>query len=162
MTSTTAAVEEFLFEEADLLDSWKLEEWKSLMTEDAHYFVPPIGVPAAEALSSDTTLFVIADDREALDARIERLGGKAAWCESPRSNLRRMVSNVRVLEESDDEVSATANFCVYRVRRTDITTYVGQYRYVLKRVGPSFRIKRKTVLLDLDVLRGQGGLGIIL
>ena len=39
---------------------------------------------------------------------------------------------------------------------------IGQYRYVLKRAGESFRIKRKTVLLDLDVLRGQGGLGIIL
>jgi p-cumate 2,3-dioxygenase beta subunit len=162
MTSTTAAVEKFLFEEAELLDNWKLDQWKTLMTEDAHYSVPPIGVPGAEALSSDTTLFVTADDREALDARVERLSGKAAWCESPRSNLRRMVSNVRVLEENDDEVSVAANFCVYRVRRADITTYIGQYRYVLKRAGASFRIKRKTVLLDLDVLRGQGGLGIIL
>jgi 3-phenylpropionate/cinnamic acid dioxygenase small subunit len=132
------------------------------MTEDAHYSVPPIGVPGAEALSSDTTLFVTADDREALDVRVERLSGKAAWCESPRSNPRRMVSNVRVLDEQGDEVSAVANFCVYRVRRADITTYIGQYRYVLQPAGTSFRIKRKTVLLDLDVFRGQGGLGIIL
>ena len=162
MTDATAAVEKFLFEEAELLDNWKLDQWKALMTEDAHYSVPPIGVPGAEALSSDTTLFVTADDREALDARVERLTGKAAWCESPCSNLRRMVSNVRVLEENGDEVSVAANFCVYRVRRADITMYIGQYRYVLKRAGESFRIKRKTVLLDLDVLRGQGGLGIIL
>lgn len=158
----TAAVARFLYDEAELLDRWQLAEWEALLTDDARYEVPPLGVPGGEALSSDATLFVIADDRAALAARIERLNGKAAWAELPRSNLRHQVSNVRVLAERGDELDVRANFCVHRVRRADLTTYVGQYRYTLRRNGDSFRIRRKTVLLDIEVLRGQGGLGIIL
>ena len=34
------AVEHFLFEEAALLDNWRLEEWLALFTEDCLYVVP--------------------------------------------------------------------------------------------------------------------------
>jgi p-cumate 2,3-dioxygenase beta subunit len=155
-------IERFLFDEAELLDRWKLAEWGQLLTDDAEYTVPPIGAAEGESLSPDTTLFVIADDREMLHARIERLAGKSAYCESPRSNLRHLLSNIRVLAEEDDELAVSANFCVYRVRRGEVTQYIGQYHYRLRRAGASFRIKRKSVLLDIDVLRGQGGLGFIL
>jgi p-cumate 2,3-dioxygenase subunit beta len=160
--TTQQAVERFLFDEAELLDRWKLAEWSRLLTDDAQYLVPPIGAVAGESLSADTTLFVIADDREMLSARVERLSGKSAYCESPRSNLRHLLSNIRVLSEEGDELAVSANFCVYRVRRAEVTQYIGQYRYRLRRTGASFRIKRKSVLLDIDVLRGQGGLGFIL
>lgn len=162
MSDLSDAVERFLFDEAELLDRWQLVDWEKLLTPDMRYLVPPLGVENAHDLSSDTTLFVIADDRAALAARIERLSGKAAWCEQPRSRLRRMISNVRILGEAAGELEVSANFCVYRVRRTEITDYVGQYRYRLLRDGLTFRIRCKTVLLDIDVLRGQGGLGIIL
>ncbi|MFA5631545.1 MAG: aromatic-ring-hydroxylating dioxygenase subunit beta [Porticoccaceae bacterium] len=156
------SVEKFLFEEADLLDRWQLNDWEALLTDDAEYLVPPIGLKDIEETSYDTTLFIIADDRAMLGARVERMSGKNAYCENPRSNIRHLVSNVRVLEESGDTLSAVANFCVYRVRRSQITQYMGQYRYLLKRDGDSFRIRRKTAYLDLDALAGQGGLGFIL
>ena len=37
-----AAVEHFLFEEAELLDSWRLNEWVELFTEDAISHVPAL------------------------------------------------------------------------------------------------------------------------
>ncbi|MFA5677565.1 MAG: aromatic-ring-hydroxylating dioxygenase subunit beta [Pseudomonas sp.] len=155
-------VEKFLFEEADLLDRWQLNDWEALLTDDAEYLVPPIGLKDIEETAYDTTLFIIADDRAMLAARVERMSGKSAYCENPRSNIRHLVSNVRILEENGDTLSVVANFCIYRVRRSQITQYMGQYRYLLKRDGDSFRIRRKTAYLDLDALAGQGGLGFIL
>ena len=46
-----AEIEDFLFHEADLLDNWRLDEWLSLMTEDAAYFVPPNDRPDADHAS---------------------------------------------------------------------------------------------------------------
>lgn len=160
--SLKETVERFLFDEAEMLDRWELADWQRLLTDDAEYLIPPIGLSEAESMTADNTLFVIADNRAGIDARITRMSGKANWAESPRSNLRRIVGNVRVLEDTGTEVSASANFCVWRIRRGDITEYIGQYRYRLLREGDSFRIRRKTVLLDIDVLRGQGGVGVIL
>jgi p-cumate 2,3-dioxygenase beta subunit len=45
---TRAEVEDFLYEEAALLDEWKLAEWHALFTEDATYRVPSTDVPEAE------------------------------------------------------------------------------------------------------------------
>jgi p-cumate 2,3-dioxygenase subunit beta len=160
--SLKESVERFLFDEAELLDQWRFAEWESLLTDDAEYLVPPIGVADGETLSHENTLFVIADDRAMLAARIERMSGKAAYCEMPRSNVRHLVSNVRILASDGNSVTVGANFSVYRVRRAELTQYIGRYRYRLQRAGRSFRIRSKTVLLDIDVLRGQGGLGIIL
>lgn len=162
MLSLKDTVENFLFEEADLLDRWDLPAWEKLLTDDAEYMIPPIGVPGAEKMSNATSLFVIADDRAMIAARIERLSGKTAFCEQPRSNMRHLIGNVRILSDQDGVVKAKANVCVYRIRRADITPYIGQVYYDLVRSGSSFKIKRKTVALDIDVLRGQGGLGIIL
>jgi p-cumate 2,3-dioxygenase beta subunit len=155
-------VERFLYEEAELIDRWKLNEWEALFTRDGEYLIPPIGMPDAENASHDSTLFVIADDRDALAARVERLSGKSVFAEMPRSNLRHMISNVRIEAEEGDELSVAANFVVYRVRRADITTYIGQFRYRLLRSGESFKIRRKTVLLDIEALKGQGGVSFIL
>jgi p-cumate 2,3-dioxygenase subunit beta len=38
---TRAQVEDFLYYEAALLDAWKLDEWQTLLTDDAAYYVPP-------------------------------------------------------------------------------------------------------------------------
>lgn len=154
--------EAFLFEEADLLDDWKLAEWEALLADDAIYMVPPIGVENSLDLSSDAVMFVVADDREMLAARVKRMLGRVAFAELPRSRLRRTVTNVRVLAVEEDELVVGSNVVVYRVRRAEVTTFIGKYRHRLRRAGDSFRIVEKWVALDIDVLRGQGGISFIL
>lgn len=155
-------VEAFLFAEADLLDEWRLDAWEALLTDDARYLVPPIGVPGNDKLEPDTTLFIAMDDREMLAARVGRMMGKTAYAEQPRSNIRHMISNLRILSAEGDDVRTSANFCVYRIRRAEIVTFVGRYLHTLVKSGDSFKIKEKRACLDIDVLRGQGGLSIIL
>jgi len=162
MLSLKDRVERFLFDEADLLDRWKLAEWEKLLTDDARYLVPPIGYPDAETSEPGTTLFIVADNRAMIAARIERLLGKAAFSESPRSVIRHMIANVRIMSDDGRELEVKSNFTIYRVRRANITTYMGQGTHRLIRHGDSFRIRQKSLLLDLDVLKGQGGLSIIL
>ena len=65
-----AEIEDFLFYEADLLDTWKLDEWLTLLTDDAAYYVPPNDRPDAD---HRFTLFTIADDIVRLRERVIRL-----------------------------------------------------------------------------------------
>jgi p-cumate 2,3-dioxygenase subunit beta len=157
---TRAEVEDFLYHEAALLDDWKLAEWEALLAADAAYYVPP-----NDQLESDhrSTLFLIADDRERIRQRIIRISDPNCHAEYPRSRTRRMISNVRILGVEGDLVSVTANFVCYRYRRYErIREYVGVYRYVLRRVGDSFRIKERRVLIDAHELGSLGSVSFIL
>ena len=57
---TRPEIEDFLFNEAALLDDWKLEEWLALFTDDARYLVPATDLP--KDAPPEGNLFYIADD----------------------------------------------------------------------------------------------------
>lgn len=154
--------EAFLYAEADLLDDWKLKEWEALLADDAIYKVPPIGSENPFELNSGSTMFICSDNREMLAARIVRQVGKHNWAENPHSRLRRLISNVQLIAVEGDEVVITSNVVIYRIRRSEVTNFVGKYRHRLRRVDSGFHIVEKIVALDIDVLRGQGGISIIL
>jgi p-cumate 2,3-dioxygenase beta subunit len=156
---TRGAVEEFLYDEAALLDEWRLEEWLSLFTEDATYSVPATDRPDAEP---GDTLFLIADDFSRLRSRVEQLLGKTAWSENPHSRTRRLIGNVRIRGSEDAEVRATSNFVVYRMRSDRVATYVGRYEHLLLRDGARLRIRGRRAILDLESLREVGGISFIL
>src|SRR5271163_1154982 len=113
---TRAQVEDFLFHEAALLDAWRLDDWLGLLTEDARYEVPSNDRPNADPAS---TLFMIADDIRRIRARVTRLKDKNAHAEYPPSRTRRMIANVRIVEQSAPELSVEANFVIYRFRRDE-------------------------------------------
>jgi len=156
---TRAEVEEFLYEEAALLDAWRLREWLGLLTDDATYEVPSTDMPDGDAR---TTLFLVADNRERLRSRVNQLLGKTAWAENPRSRTRRLITNVRVLDADGDTIRVTANFVVYRMRVEQVDTYVGRYEYTLVRHDGALRIRRRRAILDLEALRPHGKISIIL
>ena len=157
---TRAEVEDFLYQEAALLDEWKLKEWEALLTDDATYYVPP-----NDQLEGDhrSTLFLVADDRERIRQRIIRINDPNCHAEYPRSRTRRMISNVRILGVDGELVTVAANFVCYRYRRYErIREYVGAYRHILRRSGDSFRIKERRVLIDAHELGTLGSVSFIL
>jgi p-cumate 2,3-dioxygenase beta subunit len=158
-TITRAQVEDFLFHEADLLDTWQLEAWTELFTEDGEYLIPPTDVPDGDP-SRD--LFIVYDDRHRLGERARRLGKKGAHAEFPHSRTRHLITNVRVCE-SDGLVHATCNFVVYRSKGAVNDIYPGHSAYRL-RVQPdgTLRIREKRATLDVETLRPQGKVSIIL
>lgn len=157
---TRSEVEDFLFLEADLLDNWQLKEWLALYTKDAEYQVPSTDLP--KNADPDNNLFYIADDYMRLEQRVIRLGKKTMWSEYPRSKTRHLVSNVRVLGESDGNILVKAAFVVYRTKWEHTDAYVGSYEYSLRLEADGLKIRKKRCLLDLDGLRPQGRVSILL
>jgi p-cumate 2,3-dioxygenase beta subunit len=154
-------VEDFLYHEADLLDNWKLKEWLELYTKDAEYQVPSTDLP--RDASPTNSLFYIADDYMRLEQRVIRLGKKSMHSEYPRSKTRHVIGNVRVLGEQDGDIQVTAAFIVYRTKWGNSDVFVGSYDYRLRRAeGGGFLVRKKRCLLDLDGLRPQGRVSILL
>jgi p-cumate 2,3-dioxygenase beta subunit len=156
---TRATIEDFLYEEAALLDEWRLQEWLDLLTEDATYEVPSTDTPDGEAR---TTLFIIADNIERIRSRVRQLLGKSAWAENPPSRTRRLISNVRIREREGDTIRVTANFVVYRMRFELVDTYIGRYEYTLVWRNGALKIRHRRAILDLEALRPHGKVSIIL
>jgi p-cumate 2,3-dioxygenase beta subunit len=153
-------VEDFLYAEAELLDEWRLAEWLTLFTEDAVYQVPATDLD--DDAQPDDNLFYIADDHARLKERVIRLEKRGAHAEQPRSKTRHLVTNIRVSELPDGDVAARAAFVVYRAKGGLLDAFVGHSRYTLSPDGPSFRIRAKRCALDMDGLKPQGRISILL
>ena len=150
-------VEDFLYAEAAMLDAWQLDEWLALFAEVCRYVVPSTDLPDGDP---DRDVVLIDDDRELLEARVERLKSRFAYREYPWSRTRRLITNVRVREAGPD-LRVEANFAVHRFRHTS-GTYVGRYEYVLARSGDDLRIRSRRAVLDNESLDEHGAVSIIL
>ena len=159
-TVSRAEVEDLLYHEADLLDSWRLDDWLALLTDDACYYVPPNDKPDADPRFA---LFTIADDIVRLRERIIRLKDPNCHAEFPPSRTRRLIGNVRITSVDGDVISAAANFIVHRFRYNDLDrVFVGQYRYRLKRIGGKLKIAERRAILDEQQLGLLGSVSFIL
>jgi p-cumate 2,3-dioxygenase beta subunit len=157
---TRQQVEDFLYEEAALLDAWKLDDWLALLTDDAVYNVPSNDRPDAD---SKDTLFIIADDIRRIRARVTRLKDKSAHAEFPHSRTHRMISNVRILARDGSSLKVEANFCVHRFRRDgNVRPYVGHYRYELRVDAGKLKIARREAIIDSMELGAAGAVSFIL
>lgn len=151
--------EAFLFKEAALLDAWRLDEWAALFTDDGEYLIPATDAPDG---TPGTSLFLIYDDRHRLGERAKRLLKQTAHAEAPHSRTRHMISNVVVGENQETVTPVFCNFVVFRSRmeKTDIYPGHAEYRMVFGANG--LRIRSKKAILDVDVLRPQGKVSIII
>ncbi|HUN52800.1 MAG TPA: aromatic-ring-hydroxylating dioxygenase subunit beta [Candidatus Sulfotelmatobacter sp.] len=155
-----ADVEDFLFREAALLDSWKLLEWAELFTDDGEYLVPATDLPEGEP---GTSLFLIYDNRHRLAERAKRLLKKTAHAEFPHSRVRHLIGNVVLGPCQGGGLQVTCNFAVFRNRLDHADVFSGHSLYDLVIGGDAgYRIRRKRAVLDSDDLRRQGKLSIIL
>jgi p-cumate 2,3-dioxygenase beta subunit len=154
-----ARVEDFVFQEAAMLDEWRLDDWFELFTEDSRYVVPALDRPD---LHPDSSLTLIDDSNDRLSGRIVRLKSRRAHREFPWSVTRRIVGNVRVAQREDGTLDVAANFIVNRFRKEETHTFVGRYAYVLVPADGSFRIKSKFSYLDNERLSPHGSLSILL
>jgi p-cumate 2,3-dioxygenase subunit beta len=157
-TMTRQTIEDFLYEEAALLDEWRLDEWLELLTEDATYEVPSTDTPDGDP---KTTLSIIADDITRIRSRVKQLLGKSAWAENPPSRTRRLISNVRIRGVEGESILVTANFAVYRMRFEHMDTYIGRYEYTLVQRDGRLKIRTRKAILDLEALRPHGKVSII-
>jgi 3-phenylpropionate/cinnamic acid dioxygenase small subunit len=145
------AVQDFLIEEAELLDSRQFEAWIELWTDDAEYFAPVrvtrrVGNPD---LSEEIGHFD--ETRASLGLRVRKLGTDVGWAEDPPSLTRRFVSNVKTSwGDPPGELAVRSNLLLFRSRgdRGQHDFIVGQRLDVVRVEGSTFRIARRRIVLD--------------
>src|SRR5262245_55677940 len=91
-TPAPTEIEQFLYYEALLLDTNRLEEWLALFTPDATYWVPNV----REDGDPDEDGVIAHDDYLALAARVKRLRHPANPTQVPPPRTRHFITNVLV------------------------------------------------------------------
>jgi ethylbenzene dioxygenase subunit beta len=152
----TAAISEWLHDEAELLDEGRLVEWLELLTDDVRYQVP-IRIHKEITDGSRVTgvqddAFHLDEDRVSLQMRVDRIETGFAWAEEPPSRLRHHLSNIRVRRPAgrDDEVVVRSNVLIYRGRwdRAEHDLMSAERHDVLRQVDGAWRLARRRVILD--------------
>jgi 3-phenylpropionate/cinnamic acid dioxygenase small subunit len=141
-------LEAFLFLEARLADESRYEEWEALVCDDMHYWVPqgPADHEPGERLA------YINDNRSRLATRIRQLRTGKRFSQTPPSPMRRVLSNIEVLEADDagGQYRVAANFVLYEVvaqTTGDLRIWPGRATYRLRRVAGRLRMAQKIVEL---------------
>jgi p-cumate 2,3-dioxygenase subunit beta len=155
-------VEDFLYHEAELLDEWKLMDWKDLYAEDSAYEITATDCEDPWNADPETSLFLLADKKNRIEARAIRLSKRAAHCEYPHSQTRHLYTNVRVTGSDDVGTQVKANFLVFRTGQDRTTQFMGEMRYTLVKDGDAIKVKSKRMVLDLSSLNDAGQMTIVL
>ncbi len=143
MSPDRSKVESFLYYEARLMDENAYDEWLSLWTDDALYWVPC----NRDDSDPEREISAIYDDRTRLQGRIDRLKSGVAFAQDPKSRMRRLISNIEIEEAGNGDLSVRSNFVLVELRRSKQDVFAGRTIHRLRPEGASFRISHKKVLL---------------
>ncbi|HVB82478.1 MAG TPA: aromatic-ring-hydroxylating dioxygenase subunit beta [Candidatus Binataceae bacterium] len=142
-------IEQFLADEAHLLDERHFEEWMELFTEDGFYWAPA----SIDQRDWSNAVSLIYDDRDAMRTRIARLRHPEIHSQIPHSRTARVVANPRIEEISDDgrQYLVRSKFIFYEFRPSIPEAlermFGGTYYHRLIDVGESFKIAWKKAVL---------------
>lgn len=145
-------VEQFLYREARLADEGEYDAWEALWTDDALYWAPIAG----EGGDPQRQMSVICDNRSRISTRLEQLRTGKRYAQAPRSNLRRLLSNIEFLggrtnPDGNVDLEVGANFLVIESRSRGTRLWGGRTTYRLRRRGEDLLLAyKKVVLVDND------------
>jgi 3-phenylpropionate/cinnamic acid dioxygenase small subunit len=156
-------IEAFLYREAELLDERRYEAWLDLFTDDAHYFMPmrrnvPHDEPEREFTRAGADVNWFDEGKDTLTRRVKQILTGLHWAEEPPSRICHLVSNIQVLATAPAgpapaEVTVKSRFLVYRNRvETETDFLVGKREDLLRRANGSWKIARRRIVLDQNVL----------
>jgi 3-phenylpropionate/cinnamic acid dioxygenase small subunit len=134
---------EFIWTEADLLDSQDYTAWLSLWTERGHYVIPI----EHDAVDHAAHLNIVYDDRAMRAARVTRLKSGLSMSASPSARTVRTVSRFRLLKSGDGAatIRCAQHLVEYKYDRT--RTLAADVTYRLVRAGDGLALDEKVVRL---------------
>lgn len=136
-------VTQFIYREARLQDDHAYDEWEALWTDDAIYWIPANG----EGTDPENEMSIIYDNRSRIALRIRQFHTGKRFSQTPRSRLRRIVSNIEILESDEHEVLVTSNAMVFESATRGDTVWASRNEYRLRRVDDGWRMVLKKVVL---------------
>jgi len=139
---TQHAVEQFLYRQAELLDSKQWKEWVDLFSDDGIYWMPP----ERSYTTWDGTPAIFAEDKNLMNVRMGRVLHPDAWSQRPLWGTNHVVSNVVLKNVSGSgDVEVTSRFHMMELRRDDVRHFAGSYLHKLKKTGDGYRIQLQRV-----------------
>ena len=161
-------VEQFYFEEAELLDDGRYADWLELLAEDLDYWMPTrtnrLRRQQALSVAARGEAALYDETRESLAWRIRRFDSGMAWAEDPPSRTRHLVTNVVVRHVDPAEYAGFTSgdlevrsaFLVYRNRlEREENLFAGRRTDVLRRTPTGLQVARRTILLDQNVVQAK-------
>jgi 3-phenylpropionate/cinnamic acid dioxygenase small subunit len=157
-------MEEFLFDEAELLDERRFKEWLDTLAEDLVYFMPmTYNVKFGEHEKREKTrmekdMSWFNEGKWTLTKRADQILTGVHWAEEPLSRLCRVVSNVQVTDvrtndAGEQEVSVRSRFVMYQNRcEYEEYYFVGKRNDVMRRVNGQWKLARREISLGQTVL----------
>ncbi len=161
---TRREVEEFLYDEAQLLDERRFEEWLTTLAEDLEYFMPmtfnvKFGEHATrEHTSREAHMSWFNEGKWTLKKRVEQILTGVHWAEEPLSRVCRMVTNVQLTGSSrsadgEEEFGVSSRFLIYQNRcEYEQYFFVGDRRDVVRRTAAGWRLARREIHIHQNVL----------
>ena len=161
-------VEQFYYEEAELLDDGRFADWLELLADDVDYWMPTrtnrLRRQQALSIAARGEAAFYDETKESLAWRIRRFDSGMAWAEDPPSRTRHLVTNI-VAHHVDPDVQAgfTADdlevrsaFLVYRNRlEREENIFAGRRVDILRRTDERLHVARRVILLDQNVLQAK-------
>jgi 3-phenylpropionate/cinnamic acid dioxygenase small subunit len=136
------AVEQFLYRQAELLDTKQWQAWIDLFTPDGIYWMPP----DASYKTWDGQPAIFAEDKNLMHVRMGRVQHPDAWSQRPLWGTNHLVSNVVVDKiGKNGDVTARSRFHMMELRRDDVRHFAGQYTHHLKKAKGGYKIKLQRV-----------------
>lgn len=157
-------IEEFYYDESELLDTRRFKDWLDTLAEDLVYFMPmtfnvKFGTHAeCERTHMDKDMSWFNEGKWTLTKRVEQVMTGVHWAEEPLSRACRLVTNIQLTaidedSEGRDVVEARNRFLIYQNRREREEYYfVGQRYDRLRREGSRWKLVRREIHLPQNVL----------
>ncbi len=131
----------FLYLESRLADEARYAEWDALWDDDALYWVP-----MREDADPEREVAYIYDNRPRIAKRIAQLKTGCRHAQTPPSKMRRLLSNIELLDQTADTVTIGSNFVLFECRFT-MTIWAGRYIHTIVPSGDRLALRAKTVHL---------------
>jgi 3-phenylpropionate/cinnamic acid dioxygenase small subunit len=140
-------VEQFLFYQAELLDTKNWQAYIDLFAAEGVYWMP--ARPEQTEWMDSPSIF--AEDRELMSVRMGRITHPNAWSQAPLWATNHLIANVVIEDLADASVRVRSRFQVQELRRDAVRILAGVYRHTLLRHGEDFRIELQRV----DLMNAQ-------
>ncbi|NCW39263.1 MAG: 3-phenylpropionate/cinnamic acid dioxygenase subunit beta [Betaproteobacteria bacterium] len=157
-------IEEFLFDEAQLLDERDFKAWIDTLAEDLRYFMPmEFNVKFGDHARGEFTqrrehMSWFNEGKWTLNKRVEQILTGVHWAEEPLSRVCRLVSNVQLTalqtsQAGELEVDVSSRFLIYQNRcEYEQYFFVGDRLDRIRLTAEGWRLARREIRLHQNVL----------
>lgn len=157
-------IEEFLYDESNMLDDREFTPWLATLADDLEYFMPmEYNVKAGEHATRELTtrekqMSWFNEGKWTLTKRAEQIQTGVHWAEEPLSRVCRLVSNVQLTaintnEAGEMEVEVSSRFLIYQNRcEYEQYFFVGDRKDRIRQTADGWKLARREIRIHQNVL----------